>query len=70
MKLKNHRFTNNIYIKYNYSDEIIKVFILLGEMALNLMHYHSAYSYFQQAEKVFEESDVYNELWAIGKNIY
>ena len=60
---------NNIYIKYNCSDEIIKVFILLGKITLELNAYHSAYSYFQQAEKVFEESDVYNEV-AIGKVYY
>ena len=53
---------NNIYIKYNYSDEVIRIFILLGKITLNLGAYHSAYSYFQQAEKVFEESDVYNEI--------
>ncbi|WP_346940125.1 helix-turn-helix transcriptional regulator [uncultured Clostridium sp.] len=60
---------NNIYIKYNCSDEIIKVFMLLGKITLELNAYHSAYSYFQQAEKVFEESDVYNEV-AIGKVYY
>ncbi|WP_346936916.1 helix-turn-helix transcriptional regulator [Clostridium sp.] len=60
---------NNIYIKYNCSDEIIKVFMLLGKITLELDAYHSAYSYFQQAEKVFEESDVYNEV-AIGKVYY
>lgn len=61
--------SNNIYIKYNCSDEIIKVFIALGKITLELNAYHSAYSYFQQAEKVFEESDVYNEV-AIGKVYY
>lgn len=60
---------NNIYIKYNCSDEIIKVFISLGKITLELNAYHSAYSYFQQAEKVFQESDVYNEV-AIGKVYY
>jgi len=60
---------NNIYIKYNCSDEIIKVFMLLGKITLELDAYHSAYSYFQQAEKVFEESDVYNEV-AMGKVYY
>ncbi|MEG1257168.1 helix-turn-helix domain-containing protein [Clostridium sp.] len=60
---------NNIYIKYNYYDEVIKIFILLGKITLELNAYHSAYSYFQQAEKVFQESDVYNEL-LIGKVYY
>lgn len=60
---------NNIYIKYNYSDEVIRIFILLGEITLKLEAYHSAYSYFQQAEKIFEESDVYDEI-LIGQVYY
>lgn len=60
---------NNIYIKYNHSDEVIRIFILLGKITLKLGAYHSAYSYFQQAEKVFEESDVYNEV-LIGQVYY
>lgn len=53
---------NNIYVKYNHSNEVIRIFILLGKITLELGAYYSAYSYFQQAEKVFEESDVYNEI--------
>ncbi len=60
---------NNIYIKYNYSNEVIRIFILLGKITLKLEAYHSAYSYFQQGEKVFEESDVYNEM-LIGQVYY
>lgn len=60
---------NNIYVKFNYSDEVIRIFILLGKITLKLGAYHSAYSYFQQAEKVFEESDVYNEI-LIGQVYY
>lgn len=60
---------NDTYIRYNYYDEIIKIFILLGEITLKLKAYHSSYSYFQQAEKVLEECDVYNEV-LIGKVYY
>ncbi len=60
---------NNIYVKFNYSNEVIRIFILLGKITLKLGAYHSAYSYFQQAEKVFEESDVYNEI-LIGQVYY
>lgn len=60
---------NNIYIKHNCNDKVIKVFLLLGKITLNLNAYHSAYSYFQQAEKVFQESNVYDEL-LIGQVYY
>lgn len=60
---------NNIYVKFNYSNEVIRIFILLGKITLKLGAYHSAYSHFQQAEKVFEESDVYNEI-LIGQVYY
>lgn len=60
---------NNIYGKYNYYDEIIKIFILLGKIALKQNAYHCAYSYFKQAEKIFEASDVYNEV-LIGEVYY
>lgn len=60
---------NNIYIKYNCNEEVIKVFILLGKITLELKAFHSAYSYFQQAEKVFQESNVYDEL-LIGQVYY
>lgn len=60
---------NNIYVKYSNSNEVIRIFILLGKISLKLGAYHSAYSYFQQAEKVFEESDIYNEI-LIGQVYY
>ena len=60
---------NNIFLKFNCSIEVIKVFILLGKITLDLRAYHSAYSYFQQAEKVFQESNIYDEL-LIGQVYY
>lgn len=60
---------NNIFLKFNCSIEVIKVFILLGKITLGLKAFHSAYSYFQQAEKVFQESNIYDEL-LIGQVYY
>lgn len=60
---------NNIFIKNECFTDVINVFLLLGKITLQLGAYHSAYSYFQQAEKVFEESNIYNES-LIGQVYY
>ncbi|MGG7165521.1 helix-turn-helix domain-containing protein [Clostridium ihumii] len=60
---------NNIFIKRNYTDNIISTFILLGKITLRMKAYHSAYSYFQQAEKVYEDGNISNEF-LIGEIYY
>ena len=49
---------NVVFIKNNNYEEIIKSFVNLGKVALKLKSYHSAYSYFQQAEKVYNDHNI------------
>lgn len=53
---------NGIFIKNNSYEDIVNTFIRLGSIALNLKSYHSAFSYFQQAEQIFTEHDVGNDF--------
>lgn len=53
---------NVIFIKHNCFDDIINTFLKLGIISLNLKAYHSAYSYFKQAEKVFSDNDIGNDF--------
>lgn len=53
---------NVIFIKHNNYEDIINTFLKLGIIALNLKSYHSASSYFQQAEKVFSDNDIGNDF--------
>ncbi len=54
--------SNVIYMKNENYEEVINILILLGKISLNLNAYNSAYSYFQQAEKVFNEESIFDEL--------
>ncbi|WP_010294181.1 helix-turn-helix domain-containing protein [Clostridium senegalense] len=62
--------SNNIFIKNNSVDNIIATFILLGKITLELKAYHSAYSYFQQAEKVYEDSNIGDDFLIGEINYY
>jgi transcriptional regulator with XRE-family HTH domain len=60
---------NGIFIKNNSNEDVISTFILLGKITLDLKAYHSAYSYFQQAEKVFQDSNLGDDF-LIGQIYY
>ena len=60
---------NGIFIKNNSNEDVISTFILLGKITLDLRAYHSAYSYFQQAEKVFQDSNLGDDF-LIGQIYY
>jgi transcriptional regulator with XRE-family HTH domain len=60
---------NNIFIKNNLNEDVINTFILLGKITLELKAYHSSYSYFQQAEKVFQDSKLGDDF-LIGQIYY
>ncbi|RXI75005.1 transcriptional regulator [Clostridium tetani] len=49
---------NVVFIKNNKYEEIIKSFVNLGKITLELKAYHSSYSYFQQAEKVYNDNNI------------
>lgn len=53
---------NTIFIKNNCYEDMINTFIKLGIITINLNAYHSSCSYFQQAEKVFRDNDIGNEV--------
>ncbi|WP_138207366.1 helix-turn-helix domain-containing protein [Haloimpatiens lingqiaonensis] len=60
---------NVIFIKNNCYEEVVKTFIKLGKITLDLKAYHSASSYFQQAEKVFVDNSIANDF-LIGEIYY
>lgn len=53
---------NVIFIKNNAYEEILKAFLQLGRIALNLKAYYSACSYFQQAEKAYIDNNIGNDF--------
>lgn len=54
--------SNVIFIKNNSYEEIIKTFLKLGKITLQLRGYQSASSYFMQAEKVFLDNEMGNDF--------
>lgn len=60
---------NIIFIKLGSFEDIINTFLKLGIITLNVKTYHSAYSYFKQAEKVFLDNDIGNDF-LIGEIYY
>ena len=60
---------NVIFIKNNKFEDIINTFLELGVITLNTQAYHSACSYFQQAEKVYKDNNLQNEF-LIGQIYY
>jgi len=61
--------SNVIFIKNNSYEEIIKTFLKLGVITLELRGYQSASSYFKQAEKVFMDNQMGNDF-LLGKIYY
>ncbi len=53
---------NGIFIKENKYENIVNTFLKLGTITLELKAYHSAFSYFQQAEKVYTNNDIGNDF--------
>ena len=49
---------NVIFIKNNSSEEIVKTFLQLGRISLDLKAYYSACSNFQQSEKAYLDNDI------------
>lgn len=60
---------NVIFIKNNDYEETISTFVNLGEITMELKAYHSSCSYFQQAEKVYNDNDIGNDF-LLGKIYY
>ncbi|MGG7056804.1 helix-turn-helix domain-containing protein [Clostridium nigeriense] len=54
--------SNVIFIKNNNYEEIIKTFLNLGKITLNLKAYHSSSSYLRQAEKVYLDNNIGNDF--------
>jgi len=60
---------NVIFIKENRYEEIVNTFLKLGTITFAMQAYHSACSYFHQAEKVYEDSEIGNDF-IIGQIYY
>jgi len=60
---------NVIFIKNNNYEETVSTFVNLGKITQELKAYHSACSYFQQAEKVYLAHDIGNDFM-IGEIYY
>ena len=54
--------SNVIFVKNNNYEEIIKTFINLANIALELRAYHSASSYLKQADKVYTDNNIGNDF--------
>lgn len=53
---------NVIFVKNNNYEQIIKTFLNLANIALELKAYHSASSYLKQAEKVYVDNNVVDDF--------
>jgi transcriptional regulator with XRE-family HTH domain len=53
---------NVIFIKKNNYEQIIKTFLYLANIALELKAYHSSGSYLKQAEKVYLDSNIVDDF--------
>lgn len=53
---------NVIFIKHNKYEEVTNTFLNLGKITLKLKAYHSATSYLRQAEKVYLDNEIGNDL--------
>lgn len=53
---------NVIFIKNNKYEEVTNTFLNLGKITLKLKAYHSATSYLRQAEKVYLDNEIGNDL--------
>lgn len=61
--------SNVIFIKNNNYEEIINTFLNLGKISLKLKSYHSSNSYLKQAEKVYLDNNIGDDL-LLGKIYY
>ena len=61
--------SNVIFVKNNNYEEIIKTFLNLANIALELKAYHSASSYLKQAEKVYNDNEII-DYFLIGEIQY
>lgn len=61
--------SNVIFIKTNSYEEVIRTFLKLGIITLELKGYQSASSYFAQAEKVFMDNEIANDF-LLGEIFY
>jgi len=61
--------SNVIFIKTNSFEEVVKTFLKLGIITLELKGYQSASSYFSQAEKVFMDNEIANDF-LLGEIFY
>lgn len=53
---------NSIFIKKSKYEDNVSTFLSLGCITLELKAYHSAFSYFQQAEKTYINNDIGNDF--------
>ncbi|MDP4143755.1 MAG: helix-turn-helix transcriptional regulator [Bacillota bacterium] len=53
---------NVIFIRLNCYEEVVNTFLRLGRITLELKAYNSSCSYFQQAEKVYEDNNIGNDF--------
>lgn len=60
---------NVMFIKNNHFEDIINTYIKLGIITFQMQAYYSSCSYFQQAEKVYEDQNLYNDF-LIGEIYY
>jgi transcriptional regulator with XRE-family HTH domain len=61
--------SNVIFIKYNYYTDIVKTYIKLGKISIEMKAYHSACSYYKQAENVFVDNRLSDDL-TLGQIYY
>ncbi|WP_294404469.1 helix-turn-helix transcriptional regulator [uncultured Clostridium sp.] len=54
--------SNVIFVKNNNYEEIIKTFLNLADIALELKAYHSASSYLKQAETVYTDNEIVDDF--------
>lgn len=54
--------SNVIFVKNNNYEEIIRTFLNLADIALELKAYHSASSYLKQAEMVYNDNEVVDDF--------
>lgn len=54
--------SNVIFIKNNNYEEIVKTFLSLGKITLELKAYHSANTYLKQSEKVYIDNNIGNDF--------
>ncbi|MGL5648358.1 MAG: helix-turn-helix domain-containing protein [Clostridium sp.] len=62
-------YANSIFIKIQKYEEVVRTFLDLAKITLKLKAYHSANSYLKQAEKVYIDNEIIDEL-LIGEIYY